>query len=416
MIMTDRSLRNTVVCNYKMVDIVKYAAAIMVICIHCNQLFPQEYLNFFVKNIVCRIAVPFFFISSAYFVRKGSQKSEDYVSIYLKRLMKSYWLWSLVFIPIGLDWIHQNLSLAGYLLPFAFIYGLIHIGTYYHLWYVPAMILTIFLVHKLLKRYSYRTLFIVSILLFMFGSIESYYGLLQNGWFKDFFDLLITIIFTTRSGLLYGMIFTVIGCYIYDHEDHLQELHRYAPVLTIAFAGLLILEGSFLFTITRLDMNFLLMLVPFSFFFFLWVLFSPYTIKGETRKLRELSKYYYFVHPVCIVIIEEIGLALSFDMMSSGLLSLCIIIILTHLLSGMILTVKKPLKKSFVCVAVLFGILLTFVFAGLVFFVKPDEILLKFEFVPCLWFFSSFFMYYVINKHFMKEHDISAFSSKIEKI
>lgn len=53
--------------NYRMVDIVKYVAAIMVICIHCNQLLPQEFLNFFVKQIICRIAVYFFF-TYAYFV------------------------------------------------------------------------------------------------------------------------------------------------------------------------------------------------------------------------------------------------------------------------------------------------------------------------------------------------------------
>ena len=93
--------------NYKMIDFMKYIAAIMVICIHCNQLFPQEYLNFFIKNIICRTAVPFFFISSAYFVRKGKQSNANYVGIYLKRLMKSYCLWSYC---IYSDWIRLDSS------------------------------------------------------------------------------------------------------------------------------------------------------------------------------------------------------------------------------------------------------------------------------------------------------------------
>lgn len=88
--------------NYKMIDIVKYMAAIMVIVIHCNQIIPHEYLNFFVKNIVCRIAVPFFFISSAYFVRRSNDKQEHYVRKYLKSLLKSYLCWSLLFVPIGI--------------------------------------------------------------------------------------------------------------------------------------------------------------------------------------------------------------------------------------------------------------------------------------------------------------------------
>lgn len=385
--------------NYKMIDFMKYVAAIMVICVHCNQLFPQEYFNFFIKNIICRIAVPFFFISSAYFVRKGSIKNTNYVSIYLKRLMKSYCLWSIVFIPIGLDWIHQNLSLAGYLLPFALLYGLVHIGTYYHLWYVPAMILAVFLINKLLKRYSYKTLFIITIALFMFGSIESYYGLLNDGWFKDFFDILIKVIFTTRSGLLYGMIFILMGFYIYDYQDKLISLIKHIPMLTCVFLILLIIEGSFLYSIESLDMNFLLMLVPFSFFFFLWVLRCPYIPKYETGKIRKLSKYYYFVHPVCIVIIEEVGRGLGVNILSSGVISLLLVILLTHLLSSMIIKIKYPLKRGFLILTPLIGVIVTMILASVFFTLKLDTVIIKFELVPCLWFYSSFVAYYILTKN-----------------
>ncbi|MEG0368318.1 MAG: acyltransferase, partial [Coprobacillus sp.] len=126
--------------NYKMLDIVKFIAAIMVICIHCSQIFPDDSINFFIKNIVCRIAVPFFFITSAYFIRRGSYKNTQYINQYLKSTGQSYLFWSLIFIPIGLDWIYQNIEIAGSLLPFALLYGVLHIGTYYHLWYIPALL------------------------------------------------------------------------------------------------------------------------------------------------------------------------------------------------------------------------------------------------------------------------------------
>lgn len=384
--------------NYKMIDLMKYVAAIMVICIHCNQLFPQAFLNFFIKNIICRIAVPFFFISSAYFIRKGSAKNPDYVKDYLKKLTKSYCLWSLIFIPIGLDWIHQNLSLAGYLLPLALIYGLIHIGTYYHLWYIPAMILAVYLVDKLLKRYSYKKLFMVATALFIFGSIESYYGLLPNGWFKDFFDLLILVIFTTRSGILFGTIFVLIGFYIYDKQDALITSLKHIPSLTVISTILLICEGCFLYHVDGLDMNFLLMLVPFSFFFFLWILTYPMTPKFDTRRLRNLSKYYYFVHPVCVIIIEEISHGLGIELLSSGLLSLLLIILLTHLLCVMILEIKWPLKNSFLFIAGLGGLICTMILAGIFFYFKPSELIVKFELVPCLWFYTAFVIYYLLVK------------------
>jgi len=138
--------------NYKMLDIIKYISAIMVICIHCKPLFSNEYLSFFFKSIICRIAVPFFFTASAYFIRKGASKKTEYVNNYLNLG------WSVLFIPIGLDWLHQKLMPVDYLLPFALVYALGHIGTYYHLWYIPAILFSVFFVDKLLKRVSYKTL------------------------------------------------------------------------------------------------------------------------------------------------------------------------------------------------------------------------------------------------------------------
>ncbi|MFQ9922966.1 MAG: acyltransferase [Beduini sp.] len=405
----------TAMNNYKMLDLMKYVAAIMVICIHCNVLFNQPYLNFFIKQIMCRIAVPFFFISSAYFIRKGSDGKPRYVSDYLKRLMKSYWAWSLVFIPIGLDWIHQNLSISSYLLPFALIYGLIHIGTYYHLWYIPALIFSVFFVNKLLKHFSYKYLFILSTVLFMFGSLETYYGLLQNGTFKDFFDLLIQIIFTTRSGLFFGMMFTLMGFYIYDRQEKLKLLLRYVPVLTLISAVLLVIEGTFLYSIERLDMNFLLMLVPFSFFFFIWLLSIPYAPKCDTKKFRRLSKYYYFIHPVCIILVEEIGHAYQIDFLSSGMISLLLVILLTHILSCMILEIKRPQKRSTLLYAALLGMAATFIIATIFFLFKPLDTVIKFEFVPCLWFYCSFVMYVLLWRQGNKNKDQQPLDLNVRK-
>lgn len=384
--------------NYRMLDIIKYIAAIMVICVHCDQLFPQEFLNFVIKNIICRIAVPVFFITSAFFVRKGTIKNPKYLTNYLKGTIKSYLFWSLVFIPIGLDWIHQNLTLSGNMLPFALIYGLIYIGTYYHLWYISALIFSIFSVNKLLKYISYKSLFIISILLFLFGSIETYYGLLPVGIFKQLFDTLISVIFTTRSGLLYGMIFVLMGFYIYDHQEKLKSIIKYAPYLTLLTSIVLFYEGIFLYNISRLDMNFLLGLIPFSFFFFLWMLSFPYKPKNDTTKIRELFKYYYFVHPVCIVIIEQLGVAFKISFLSSGVFSFILIVIITHLLSKCIINIKKHLTCLRVAFSILIGLIPTFIISSIIFLLKDPDIILKFEFVTCLWFACSFIMCYLLSK------------------
>lgn len=389
--------------NFKMVDVVKYIAAIMVICIHCNPIVPQEQINFFIKNVICRIAVPFFFISSAFFVRRGCNSKDNYLKNYLKSLTKSYLAWSIVFIPIGLDWIHQNLTLSGELLPFALIFGLLHVGTYYHLWYIPAMIFSLFFVDKLLKHISYKAVFIISILLFMFGSLETYYGFLTPGLLKDIFDTFIQIFFTSRTGLLFGMIFITVGFYIYDYQDKLKSLIKYIPLLTCLFAIALFIEGAFLYNSARLDMNFMFMLIPFSFFFFLWVLSVPKTIKFDTKRIRELSKYYYFVHPVCIVIVEEAGKAFQVGILYSGIISFLLVFLLTHFLCSLIIKIQQqPWNYTKMIFSVILGIFTTFVVTSLFYNFKFTSIQVKFELVPCLLFISSFIIYFLLLKR--KKH------------
>lgn len=315
--------------NYKMVDLIKFIAAFLVICIHCSDLIPNAYVNYLIKNVLCRIAVPYFFVSTAYFVRKNSQEKSGYFKQYLKGLTKSYLLWSLFFIPLGIAWIHQNLDLPLYLYPVALIFGFVYIGTYYHLWYITALLFSLVVIHQLLKKYSYKALFILFTLLFILGSSETYYGILP-AQIKEIVDSLIMAIFTLRNGLLFGAIFVLIGFFIYDYRERLLSLKKYFAPLSILFGIGLFLEGSFLYTVQRLDMNFLLFLLPFSFVFFLWTLTCSVQIKKETTNLRLYAKYYYFIHPLLIFIVMEAGANLQNSFFTEGVFSFLLIVLLTH--------------------------------------------------------------------------------------
>ena len=144
-------------------------------------------------------------------------------------------------------------------------------------------------------------------------------------------------------------------------------------------------------------MNFLLMLVPFSFFLVLCVLSFTVTPKFDTRKIRELSKYYYFVHPVCIVMVEEIGKAFHINILSSGIVSFLLVFLLTHVLClAIIIIQQQKLKYSFIALAALLGIAVTFILATVIYQFKLADIIVKFELVPCLWVFSSFGIYFLL--------------------
>lgn len=377
--------------NYKIIDYFKYIAAIMIVCIHCTQIFPIHMIDFFFRQVICRVAVPFFFISSAFFFRKSYNKNKEYLRIYLKKSIDSYLLWSLIFLPIGLNWIQQNLTVSQELMPLAFLVGLFHTGTYYHLWYIPAMIFSLFVVTKLLNHFSYRTVLLFCSCLFLFGSIETYYGFLQSGGFKDFFDSIIRLMFTTRSGLFYGMIFVTLGFYIVDHQEtlslYLNEIRLAMGISVLA----LFIEGFIILNVPGLDMNFLIALVPFSFFSFITLLSYPKVPKKDTRRIREISKYIYFVHPVCLVIVEEIGKAFGISMLVNGLVSLLCVLVLTHILSGFaIVIVRASLKRKTAILSLLIGMFFTSIVAGWFYEFKPSTVIVKFEWTSCICFVLSF--------------------------
>ncbi|MCI1136364.1 hypothetical protein MOP89_13435 [Enterococcus gallinarum] len=146
-------------------------------------------------------------------------------------------------------------------------------------------------------------------------------------------------------------------------------------------------------------MNFILMLVPLSFFLFLWLLSKNPTQNSCLKKLRELSQYYYFIHPICIVLVEETGKALKLSMLSSGILSFLTILFLTHVFAKVIIHIRsKPLRPALLLKTLFASIGLTLILAGSLYQFKVSSAVIKFEFVPCIWVISSFFsLFFFMN-------------------
>ena len=187
------------------------------------------------------------------------------------------------------------------------------------------------------------------------------------------------------------MIFTLIGFFIYDHQEKLSRMGKHSSSFLLLFGSLFVLEGLFLSHIHRLDMNFILMLVPLSFSYFFGCS-QKSNAELLLKKLRELSQYYYFIHPICIVLVEATGKALKLSMLSSGILSFLTILFLTHVFAKVIIHIRsKPLRPALLLKTLFASIGLTLILAGSLYQFKVSSAVIKFEFVPCIWVISSFF-------------------------
>lgn len=345
--------------NYDNLDILKYISAILIIILHLRpfQNYSNE-LDLAFNNIITRICVPIFFLITGYFVAKKEKSKYDYIKYYIKKQIPLYLIWSLIYIPVIVATIIQylptinnyisqlNLSLY-YLIPLliiaipiVIIIALLYTGIYYHLWYFPAVILSLLVLSKWKKKFSIKSLLIVSFILLLFGATETYYGVLPLG-IKQLITYYYNIFFTTRNFLFFGLFYIVLGYYMGTKKE---VYSKYCFEKLIICFFLLIFEAILLHDTNRLNSNILLSCIPLVYYLFISVI---YMMKKKEKKLnfsfRDYSKYYYLIHPMIIFILFSIGI-LNVDV--SPIIQILYIVLITHFVSYIILKIRKLKKQN----------------------------------------------------------------------
>ncbi|MGL5978391.1 MAG: acyltransferase family protein [Erysipelotrichaceae bacterium] len=306
--------------QYPMMDVVKYGFALLVICAHVYTVFDHPYVNFFFVSILARMTVPFFFASSAFLVAKR-RSQEGYVKRYVIGLVAVYLIFSLLYFPFGLKFAFAQFGMHWWVIPVTFVAGFFYAGTYYHLWYVPALIFAILLVEWLLKRMKLSTILILAIALYCFGAIETYYYIWPQSIFHSLFDAFVAVFYTTRNGLFLAFVFVVFGYVVAQKE--LKVPGWLVVLLFVLYAA----ECFWLMPQETLNFNFILGVLPVSFALFAWaVRFEPKN-PWNTSRIRRLSGDYYFWHILLLEFVLWLNLGLS------GVFTYMLVVLFTHVWS-----------------------------------------------------------------------------------
>ncbi|MGL5541193.1 MAG: acyltransferase family protein, partial [Erysipelotrichaceae bacterium] len=207
--------------HYPQLDIVKYIAALLVICAHVYKIFENPVLNYTVVSVFARLAVPFFFSSAAYMVA-CKRHNPGYIKRYLVNLTLTYLIFSLLYLPFGIRFVFETVGTAWWLVPLTFLGGFFYAGTYYHLWFIPGIITALLLMEWLLKRFSLKTIFWIATGLYLIGSYETYYYVWANPILQSGFDALLSLFVTTRNGLFLGLFFVWVGYAIALHPKKIK--------------------------------------------------------------------------------------------------------------------------------------------------------------------------------------------------
>lgn len=306
--------------QYQNLDLFRFLSSIIIIVLHARPFFTVSYeIDMAINNIIGRICVPFFFFISGYFAAKQEQKKPDYIRSYIRSMIPVYLLWSAVYLPwslslaapyiqqvsgllctIGLPTAIQNLLLL-LLVPLAVIVALLYSGVYYHLWYFPALLLSMLVLRWWKRKYSLRGLLTVSFVLLLFGATETYYGFCGQ-FFQSLLHYYYAVFFTTRNFLFFALFYVTLGYWMGKQEQPASSLCFLKLLLSIAA---LVGEGMLLQTTQHLDSNILLACVPLVYYLFSCLLYTNIHVPQLSEiPFRAISKYYYLVHPLMILFVH----------------------------------------------------------------------------------------------------------------
>ncbi|MCI5774111.1 MAG: acyltransferase [Erysipelotrichaceae bacterium] len=338
--------------NFYNLDILKYICAVLIMILHLRpfhySLYPD--VDFALNNIITRICVPVFFMITGYFVAKKEHNDPKYINNYCKKMIPLYLIYSLAYLPILISFAYDNrlfvmsyiqqiphflllpLLVVGY--PLVMFIALIYSGIYYHLWYFPAVMLSLWTLSKWKKHFDMRYLLLISFILLLFGATETYYGVLPLT-FTQIIDFYFKIFITTRNFLFFGLFYTVLGYYV-GSKDKLYTHHCFIALIICGF--LLSFEAIFLRYTDRLNSNILLSCIPFTYFLFVSTIFISQKTTKIAFAFRDHSKYYYLVHPMIIYLMIRLGVI---DHYTSPYVQILLIWVCTHILSLILAKIKK---------------------------------------------------------------------------
>ena len=278
-------------------DRFRLPAALLVVAIHTGPLLSvSPFANDLLTDIWGRIAVPFFFAVSGWFlVPRLRREGVAALGPFLKKTLLLYLLSALLYLPLNLY--NHTLQDSGA----ALLRDIFFNGTFYHLWYFPALALGACIVWALVRGLGKRA-WLPAVLLYLIGLLgDSWYGLTAAlPPVRAAYEGMFLCFDYTRNGLFSTPIFLLLGGWLAQRPRR-GGAGRYGAGL-LASLVLLTAEGLLVkhFALARFDALYLTLPLCVG-FLLLWLaaleLPAAPALRGWTAAI-------YVLHPWCIVLVR----------------------------------------------------------------------------------------------------------------
>lgn len=279
--------------TYKGIEIFRVVAAFLVVAIHTSPLAGYSgTADFVFTRVIARVAVPFFFMVTGYFVlSKGTG-----VRRFLKKTAIIYAASAALYLPINVY--------AGHLRGWGLldlVQQVLFEGTFYHLWYLPAALLGAWLTSLLMRRTSRGVCAAIVTALYVLGLLgDSYWGLIEGvPGVSSAYNALFALMGYTRNGLFFAPMFMFLGAEMRMAKRRGVGFETAGLVLSFA---LMLAEALSARAQGWQRHDSMYVLLPFV-MYFLFALLSR--VKGSVRlPLGSFSLLVYVLHPAVIIVVR----------------------------------------------------------------------------------------------------------------
>ncbi len=277
-------------------------------------------LDYFINSGISRICVPFFFFVSGYFVSYKQKENPLYIKTYNLRNIKTYLIWSVIYLPFLVLFIFQNFEYVKTFIdklpithttlilfsPIIFILTILvllfYSGVYYHLWFFPALLISINIIVKWTQKHTIQSLLIISFVLLILGASETYWGFLPfviQNILQHYYRLFIT----TRNFIFFGLFYVTFGYYA-QRKIKLKKNYCFLVISILLFVSeLLLIKNS-----NRMNSNILISVLPLTYVLFTFSILTTYVPK--TNIAQTYPKYIFLVHPIAIYLVSMLQLSM----------------------------------------------------------------------------------------------------------
>lgn len=340
--------------NYAAVDNFRLIAALLIVAIHTAPLASFcDTADFLATYCFARVAVPFFLMVTGYFVLAPYQRkirdrgffqrggaawktqSSESVRKFLKKTAALYAISTLLYLPLKIYAGNISHTIGEWLKEIFFD------GTFYHLWYLPAVLTGCLLLVLLLQFGSPLAISILVFALYVIGVLgDSYYNLVsQVPVLKMIFEGIFKISSYTRNGIFFAPAFLWMGVVLSNGGVRMSKKAA-AAGFGVSMAGMLA-EGFISYSFQWQKHNSMyFLLIPVMFYLFELLLLA------EVPKMeiaRDLSMYIYILHPLCIVLVRGAAAPLKMNslLVEQSLVHYLAVVVVTVILSLVLLRVKR---------------------------------------------------------------------------